>query len=323
MAVLLSRYRGLAGLLVTWLAVLAIFHFWVPSGFVSRDNLETILRQAAIVGFGAVGMTFIIVSRAIDLSVGSIVAFSTVVIAWLVDRGIDPLLAAAFGIAAGSLCGALNGQLITRFRVNAFIVTLGTMLIIRGVAKGLADEKKIDAPMTWLATLLKKLPEPDRWMLVPVGVWLLLVVALLASFVLEKAVFGRNVVAVGSNEEAARLSGIDLGSVRRWVFVIGGTMAGLAGLMQFSRLTVGDPTVAIGLELEVIAAVVIGGGSLAGGEGSISGSLFGALIMATIRAGSSQAGLPNWVQEIVTGSIIVIAVAIDRLRAARHAGSAT
>ncbi len=151
-------------------------------------------------------------------------------------------------------------------------------------------------------------------MLVPPGVWLMLGLAVAVAVLLRRTVFGRRVFATGSNEEAARLSGISVGRVKVAIYVLGASFAGVAGLAQFSRLTVGDPSVAVGLELDVIAAVVIGGGSLAGGEGSILGSLVGALIMTVIRSGCSQMGLANWIQEIVTGGIIVLAVALDRLR---------
>ncbi len=309
------------GLVVAWLLVLAVFHLLIEAKydrpFLTIANLETLARQSAIVCLAALGMTFVIVSGAIDLSVGSTVAFVTVVIAWTLQRGSDPLLALFAGVAAGALAGAVNGLLVTRLRVGAFIVTLGTLLVIRGAAKGLAGEQKIDAPATWLGDVLAMLPPDRKWMLVPPGVWITFLFAAIAGVLLRATTFGRHVVATGGNELAAHYSGIPVAKVRLLVFVLGGFFAGLAGLMQFSRLTVGDPTVAVGLELDVIAAVVIGGASLSGGQGSIVGSLLGALLMTTIRAGCSQYGLPNWVQEIVTGGIIVLAVALDRLRVGR------
>jgi len=292
------------------------------SRFLGRRNLETIARQTTIVGIGALGMTLIIILGGIDLSVGSVVAFGTVVIAWFLQQcGATPrpLVAAALAVAACTLCGALNGALITGLRVVPFIVTLGTMLFVRGAAKGLAREQKIDAPETWLNELLATLPAERSWMLVPAGVWLLIVLAVLVALVLRYTRLGRHTFAVGSNEQTARLCGVAVDRVKLWVYTLGGAFGGLAGVMQFSRLTVGDPTVAVGLELDVIAAVVIGGGSLSGGEGSILGSLVGALIMSVIRSGCSQLGLPNWVQEIITGIIIIAAVALDRLRHRRGA----
>ncbi len=306
------------GLLVALALVLGAFQLLIEGkfdrDFVTWVNLQTIARQSTIVCLAALGMTFIIVSGAIDLSIGSAVALVTVVIAWCLRIGADPVLALAAGAAAGALVGATNGLLVSRLRVGSFIVTLGTLLVFRGIAKGIAGEQKIDAPTTWLGDLLAMLPREREWMVFPPGVWVMIAFAGLAALLLRQTRFGRHVVATGGNELAAHYSGVPVSRVRLAVFALGGFFAGLAGLMQFSRLTVGDPTVAVGLELDVIAAVVIGGGSLSGGQGSIVGSLLGAVLMTTIRAGCSQYGLHNWVQEIVTGSIIVAAVGLDRLR---------
>lgn len=325
------NWRSVLGLVVTWLAVGAFFVVYIGRqgggweqglAFASRENVETILRQTSIVAFGAIGMTLVIVSGMIDLSAGSIVALVTIAIAWLLKMaGAEPLVAALGGIAAGTLGGAVNGQLITRLRVSPFIVTLGTLLVMRGIAKWIGQNNGIYPEATWLNDVLAKLDGSRSWMVLPPGVWLLVAVAIVAHVLLERTVFGRNVVAVGANEEAAALAGIDPDAIRRKVFILAGVALGLAGLMQFSRLRMGDPTVAQGLELDIIAAVVIGGARLAGGQGTIVGSLLGALVIATIRAGSSQAGFPNYIQEIVTGSIIVFALALDQWRQARHAAA--
>lgn len=311
----LSRTLGpIAGLI----AIFALFAIIGPESFSSSNNLETIARQTAIVGSAALGMTLIIISGGIDLSVGSMIALVTVVIAALLQAGIDPFLAAIAGIAAGALCGFANGFLITRLKVVPFIVTLGTYLVVRGAAKGFAHEQKIDAPLTWLKELLAALPPGEGWRIVPWGVWLTVALALLVAGMLIYTRLGRHIFAIGSNEQTARLCGVSVDRVKVIVYTLGGMFAGVAGVLQFSRLTVGDPTVAMGVELDVIAAVVIGGGSLSGGEGSILGSIVGALIMTVIRSGCAQMGLPNWVQEMVTGCIIVLAVAIDRWRQRRR-----
>lgn len=311
----MSGFRALAGLLITWVALVGLFVVWRGPEFASRENFETIARQVAIVGFGAIGMTFIVVARMIDLSVGSLVALVTVVIAYALSvMKLDPALAACLGIAAGLGAGVFNGLLITQLRLSPFIATLGSLLIFRGIATGLAGEERIDAPLTWMASLLARLRPDQQALLAPIGVWLLVLAAVVATLVLHRTVFGRNVIAVGANPEAARLAGIRPSRIRMAVFAIGGFFAGTAGLMQFSRLTVGDPTVAEGLELDVIAATVIGGASLSGGRGTVYGSLLGALVIATIRSGCTQVGLPNWVQKIVTGGIILAALALDRLR---------
>jgi ribose/xylose/arabinose/galactoside ABC-type transport system permease subunit len=304
----------LLGLLAVYGLFMLVDLFSGKTSFCSLNNLETIARQSTITGMAALGMTLVIILGGIDLSIGSIIALGTVVIAALLQAGCSPLLAALGGIAAGALCGLVNGLLITRLRMVPFIVTLGTLLIVRGAAIGLAHEQKIDAPMTWLTSLMAAVGPKDLPILVPWGVWLLVVLALVVGGVLKYTPFGRHVFAIGSNELTARLCGVAVERVKLTVYTLCGLFGGLAGLMQFSRLTVGDPTVASGQELDVIAAVVIGGGSLSGGEGSIFGTLIGALIMTVIRSGCSQMGLPSWVQMIVTGGIILLAVALDRLR---------
>jgi ribose transport system permease protein len=294
--------------------VYAIFAVIAPPSFVSLKNLELIVRQTTIVGIASLGMTLVIIGGGIDLSVGSIVALVTVVIAWLLMAGSSPILAALGGVFAGLVCGFINGALITRLKLVPFIITLGTLLVYRGCAKGLAHEQKIDAPLSWINELLAALKPEHTWMIVPGGVWLLTLLAIIVALVLRYTRFGLYTFSIGSNEQAARLCGVPIEKVKLLIYGISGLFAGFAGLMQFSRLTVGDPTVAQGLELDVIAAVVIGGGSLAGGEGSVLGTILGALIMTVIRSGCTQMGLSNWVQEIVTGIIIVVAVVLDRMR---------
>lgn len=288
--------------------------------FLTLRQIEMIARQTAIVGMAALGMTLVIIAGGIDLSIGSVIAFSCVLIAWLLEMaGTGPLTAALGGIVGGTVCGILNGLIITRLRVVAFIATLGMMLMVRGAAKWLGNNQKIDVTdYRGLNTLLASLPSGRRWMIFP-GVWLLIVLAVAAWVVLHYTRLGKHITAVGSNAKTARLCGISV----RWTTVIvngiGGLFAGLAGLMLFSRLTVGDPTSAMGEELNVIAAVVIGGGSLSGGEGSILGSLVGALVMSVIRIGCTQLGLDSYVQEFLTGAIIVAAVALDNVRRRRAA----
>lgn len=307
----LSKLGPFAGLL----AIYGLFALIGPESFSTVRNLETMARQTAIVGMLALGITIVIIAGGIDLSIGSVVALGTVVIAWALQAGHGAVAAAALGIAAGLGCGALNGLLVTRLKVTPFIVTLGTLLVVRGAAKGIAGEQKIDAPESALQELLAVLTPENKWQLLPQGVWLLVCAAVVVFVLLRYSRFGLHVFAVGANERTARLCGIRVARVKWLAYALSGVFAGLGSLLQFSRLTVGDPTVAVGIELDAIAAVVIGGGSLSGGEGSVLGSMIGALVMTVIRSGCTQMGLANWVQEIVTGIVIVIAVAIDRLRA--------
>jgi len=306
-----------SGVLAGLLLVSVLFAFLIGPQFFSPANLELMARQTAIVCMAALGMTMVIVSGGIDLSVGSVIALSTVVTALLLRDGSWPLVAAAGAVAAGAACGLINGVLITSLRVVPFIVTLGTMLLVRGAAKGLSGERRLEAPITWLNGLLRTVRNSDG-LLLPSGIWIVVVMAVIVAITLQYTRFGRHLFAIGSNERTARLCGVRVERRKIAVYTAAGALAGLAGVMEFSRLSVGDPTVAVGAELGVIAAVIIGGGSLSGGKGTVIGTLAGAAIMTVIQIGCSQHGLPNWVQEIVTGTIIVFAVALDRLRSRHH-----
>jgi ribose transport system permease protein len=304
------------GVLLGLVVVAATFGVLIGPQFFAAANLELMARQTAIVCVAALGMTMVIVAGGIDLSVGSIVALSTVVTALLLrhDSSASGALFAAFAaLAAGAVCGALNGVLVTQLRVVPFIVTLGTMLLVRGAAKGLSGERRLEAPATWLNELLRT-AQNGRGLLLPSGIWLTAALAVVVALTLQYTRFGRHLFAIGSSERTARLCGVRITRSKIAVYTLAGALGALAGVLTFSKLSVGDPTVAIGLELDVIAAVIIGGGSLLGGRGSIIGTIAGAAIMTIIQIGCSQQGLPNWVQQIVTGAIIVFAVALDRWR---------
>jgi ribose transport system permease protein len=287
-----------------------------PDRYLSLNNLRVVLAQTVIVAIGAIGMTMIIVSAGIDLSVGSTIALTSVVTALALRSGLSPVAAVAAGVLVGSLIGMANGFVITSLRVVPFISTLGMLGVVRGLAKWLAGEQTVTAPATWINGLAVTFP-PRTWMLVAPAVWLTIALASVMTLVLSRTVFGRHVFALGSNEGAARACGIATARLKVVVYACAGLFFGLAGVMQMSRLRQGDPTVAVGAELDIIAAVVIGGGSLTGGEGSIAGSMIGALIMAFLRNGCQQMGWPNYIQEIIIGAIIVLAVAIDRWRHSR------
>jgi ribose transport system permease protein len=310
---MLKRALELLGPFVALALVILLFAVLLPGQFLSAYNLKTVATQTVIVGVCAIGMTFVIVSGGIDLSVGSAIALSSVVSAVLLKDGAGTFSAVLGGIAVCTALGAINGLIITRLRIVPFIVTLGSMGVARGLAKYLAGEQKVDAPVHGLSAWMAKTPDPT-WLVLSPGVWLLFVLAALAGLVLARTVFGVHALATGSSEATARLCGIRVERVKLIIYALSGLCAGIAGSLQLARLTVGDPTTALGKELDVIAAVVIGGGSLSGGEGSVLGCLIGALIMQVLQSGCSQMGWPNWVQEIVTGAIIVLAVALDRFR---------
>ena len=290
----------------------------VQSRFLRLANIKAVATQSVIVALGALGMTLVIISGGIDLSAASNIALSSVVVAAAINAGVPPVGAIALGILMGGLIGFVNGSLITRLRLVPFIITLGMMGIARGVAKWMANNQKIDAPLTWVNELMAKSPRPS-WLLLAPGVWLMIVFAVALAVVLRFTVFGRHVFAIGSNEATARLCGVRTDRAKIAIYALAGLFCGLSGVMEFSRLTVGDPTVAVGLELDIIAAVVIGGGSLSGGEGSILGSMIGVFIMSFLRNGCTMMGWPNYIQEIIIGVIIVAAVALDQVRHRRAA----
>jgi ribose transport system permease protein len=284
-----------------------------PGRYLSPLNLRVVLAQTVIVAMGAIGMTIIMISGGIDLSVGATIALTGVVAALALQSGAAGLLAILVAVVVGGGVGLANGLIITRLRVVPFIATLGMLGIARGVAKWLAHEQTVNFPRTWVNELVVTFPRP-AWLILPPGVWLTALLALVVALVLRQTVFGRHIFALGSNEAAARACGIAIDRLKLIIYCAAGLIFGLTGVLQMSRLRQGDPTVANGVELDIIAAVVIGGGSLLGGEGSIGGSIVGALIMALLRNGCQQMGWPNYIQEIIIGMIIVLAVALDRLR---------
>lgn len=310
-----KSWLSLAGPFLGLALVLIIFTVLSgdPARYLSPFNLRIVLSQTVIVALGAIGMTIIIVSGGIDLAVGSTIALTGIVTALGLRDGWNPLLAVSAGILVGAFVGFVNSLAITKLKVVPFIATLGMLGVARGTAKWLGSEQTVNFPQTWVNELAVTFPRPS-WLLLAPGVWLTILLAIVMAVVLRNTVFGRRVFALGSNETAARACGISIERLKISIYMLAGLFFGLAGVMQMSRLRQGDPTVAAGTELDIIASVVIGGGSLNGGEGTILGSMIGALIMAFLRNGCQLMGWPNFVQEIIIGAIIVIAVAIDQLR---------
>jgi ribose transport system permease protein len=318
-----------AGIVKKWLTLfgpflglfLVIFIFAVltgsPEKFLSPFNIRIVLSQTVIVAISAIGMTLIIISGGIDLSVGSTIALAGVVSALVINAGVDPTIALGAGTLVGGVVGFVNGSVITGLRVVPFIATLGMLGIARGAAKWVSHQEPVNAAESWVNNLVVTFPDPS-WLLLAPGVWISILLAIFMAIVLRNTVFGRRVFAIGSNEAAARACGISTDKLKIWIYTLAGLFFGLSGVMQMSRLRQGDPTVAAGTELDVIAAVVIGGGSLSGGQGTVLGAMIGALIMAFLRNGCQQMGWANFVQEIIIGTIIIVAVAIDQLRSRRN-----
>jgi ribose/xylose/arabinose/galactoside ABC-type transport system permease subunit len=319
-----------AALAAVWLAFRGI----VGPAFFSAGNVENILRQSAVYAMAGLGMTMVIITGGIDLAAGSTIALSMVVTALTLsaDGGetlkasptLWPVVAILAGTAAGATVGLVQGALITGLRLVPFIVTLGGLQAIRGLAKGVAGNQEISGDRDYGNWLYRELMFPVQgrtfsWQLVPLGVWLTLICAILAALLLRYTKLGRRIYAVGSNEATARLCGVPVAATKVWVYTLAGVFAGLAGVLEFSKLNLGQPTGAVAYELYVIAACVIGGTSLSGGVGTIWGTVIGALIIGTLNAGAQQAGWQKWVQEITIGVIIVAAVALDRLRLRRAA----
>jgi ribose transport system permease protein len=280
-------------------------------------NFKIILIQTVIVSISALGMTLIIVSGGIDLSVGSVVAFTSVLGATLLVKGYSTAVAISLSVLAGGLIGLINGLIIGGFSMMPFIVTLGMMGVVRGAGKWLAGNQTVNTPANAPVNHLMARVSPTELFPLPPGVWIALILAIIVSLMMRQTVFGRYVFAIGSNEATARLCGIRVTLQKVLIYSLAGLLFGVAGVMQLSRLTQGDPTVAVGLELDVIAAVVIGGASLSGGTGSVLGSMIGALIMAVLRNGSNQMGWQNFTQEIIIGIVIIIAVGFDMFRQSR------
>ncbi|NOS72160.1 MAG: ABC transporter permease [Verrucomicrobia bacterium] len=287
--------------------------------FLTGANLKIILTQTVIVAICALGMTMIIVGGGIDLSLGSSVALASVVGATLIAKGVSPVWVVPLTILSGGLVGAINGGVIAGFRMMPFIVTLGMMGVARGTAKWLAGNQTVNYPESPINRIMA-LESPEELFPLPWGVWLTLVLSVVVAVWMQRTIFGRYIFAMGANETATVYSGIRVLRHKAATYVLAGLLFGVAGLMQLSRLTQGDPSVALGLELDVIAAVVIGGASLNGGSGSVVGSLIGSLTMAVLRNGSSQSGWPNYMQEIIIGMVIVAAVGLDKFRQRKARG---
>ncbi|MBP0616934.1 ABC transporter permease [Jiella mangrovi] len=307
------------------LVVLVIAFSFVNGAFLSSANAMTILLQTAVIGLLGLGMTVVIITGGIDLSVGSVLALSGVAAGLLVKAGWSVPVGFAGGVAVGTFCGFLNGLIVTKLRITPFIATLGMMLIARGVALQITGA----APVSQLGDAFGRLGNGALFRIVekapngfpkvvfpgiPYPAILLLVAAVIIAYVLHKRGIGRHVYAVGSNEEAAHLSGVSVWRTKLFAYSLSGFMAGLAGLVLMSRLVTAQPSEGVMAELDAIAAAVIGGASLMGGAGTISGTMIGAFIIGILRNGLNMAGVSSFIQQIVIGCVVIGAVYVDQLR---------
>jgi ribose transport system permease protein len=277
--------------------------------FLTIDNLLSIALQTAIIAILALGQVYVIISGGIDLSVGSILALSGVISAQLLVSGWPTALAIVVGILAGALLGFINGLVITKGNLPPFIVTLGMMGVARGLSLVLTD----GLPVSGLPETFTKLGN-ETIFYIPIPVIFLIVVAIISSFILSRTIFGRYVYSIGSNEEAAQLSGINVNFHKLMIYVVCGLLSGLAGVLLTARLVSAQPSAGTGYELDAIAAAVIGGASLMGGVGTVGGTIIGAFIMGVLRNGLDLLNVTPFWQQIAIGVVIVLAVYIDQMR---------
>lgn len=280
--------------------------------FLTNTNLSSVVRQTAVINIMALGMTMIIIAGGIDLSVGAILAMAGLLGTMAMERGVSIPVGIAVGILTGLLGGFLNGFLITRLKIAPFIVTLGTLGIIRGLTLIISN----GLPVHRIPQQFSFLGEGNV-LGVPFVLWLLVGCAALTHITLEHTRLGRYAFAIGSNREAAVYAGVPVNFHTTAVYAIAGMLTGLAGMIEASRLMTGQPTAGQGYELQVIAAVVIGGGSLHGGEGSVIGTLIGAFIMGLLSNGSDLLGISPYLQQAIIGAVIILAVMVDELRKRR------
>jgi len=294
-------------------------NIWGEGYFMSARNLRVISSSAALIAVPAFGMTLIIISGGIDLSAGTALTLSGTALALSLKAG-DPILdALMLMLITGCLCGLANGVMISATKVVPFIVTLGTMTIFLGIGQIISGESTVYAPKEnipdWLS-LCYTGSNSERYLFpkIPTSVLLATIMGIGVATMMRYTVFGRNVFAIGSSESTARLCGINVPATVIAVYTIAGFFVAIGGLLYFADVKNGNPSDGTGKELEIIAAVVLGGGSLSGGRGSIFGTMVGALIITAIRSGCSQLSIPNTYTHIIIGCIIIIAVIVDQLR---------
>lgn len=328
-------FRSQLGPLFALLFILAMFtvadHVWGQGYFATSRNLRVIMSSAALITVPAFGMTIIIIAAGIDLSAGTALTLCGTVLALQLkhstvaatEPGFAVNMLAAFGamVLTGCLCGLVNGTLISATKVVPFIVTLGTMTIFLGIGQIIANESTVYAPKEnipqWL-NLCYTGSRAENYLLpglkIPTSVLIAVVLGIGVGLLMRYTVFGRNVFAIGSSESTARLCGINVPMTIVAVYTLAGFFVSVGGLLYFADVKNGNPSDGTGKELEIIAAVVLGGGSLSGGRGSILGTMVGALIITVIRSGCSQLSIPNTYTHIIIGGIIIIAVIVDQLR---------
>lgn len=301
------RVSGLGALLP--LAVICILLAVTTDSFLTYNNIMQMLRQASIYAIMATGMTFVIMTGGIDLGQGSCLAFCSVIVGLILNATGNIWLSMAAGIFCGAFIGFCNGVIVAYVRIPAFIVTLGTMFIVRGVTLWMTNSAMIS-----VKNISFRVIGQGFTLGIPNPIFVFLIVGAIGQMILAKTATGRYVLAIGSNEETARLSGVHIEWNKIKVFMISGACVAVASIVYLSRLTAAQPVAGQGYEMEAVAAAVIGGTSINGGEGTIIGSLIGAVVVAVIRNGLVLLGVQSFFTQIVVGAIIVGAVGLDITR---------
>ena len=302
---------GVQGPLIGLVVLCIIFSFSTSGAFLSLRNGLNVLDQVTVLGVLSIGMTAVIISGGIDLSVGSVLAFAMMVTGWLShDCGLPLLLAILLGIIVGAGCGLANGLLVTRAKLPPFIATLSMMTIARGLANIITDGRQIVGYPVWFDSLATV--RYFGFFSITVGLFIVLVI--LSWFHLGYRAVGRSLYAIGGSPEVARLAGIRVRRLTTWVYVGAGILSAVAGIVLASRLDSSQPSAGLGYELDAIAAVVIGGASLSGGVGGIAGTVVGVFIIGVLHNGLNLTGVSPFIQQVVIGVVIALAVTSDTLR---------
>lgn len=305
-----SNESGILLVLLTMSILLGI----VRPQFVSSYNLAMVVRQFSFVTIVALGQTLVLLSGGIDLSVGSVAGLCGILSAWLmVNTGIDPYVTIVVGVFAGSLCGLINGLLITKVKLNPFIVTLATGEIFGGLIMVITKGWAIMSLPEKVFFLGQGMVGP-----VPVPVIIMALLAVFFTYILRNTPFGRHIYAIGGNEAASRLVGIQVDKVKTLVYVISGTLSAFAGIILVCRLTSGQPTIGQNWVMPSVTAAIIGGTSLSGGEGTVVGTVIGAALMGVLANAIVLLNVSAYWERVITGVVVLLAVALDRLRASRR-----
>ena len=302
----LSKFQSVIGLIV-----FSIIVAFINQRFMTTSNILNILRQTSINSIIAAGMTFVIITGGIDLSVGSTLALSGAVVAFLIASGMNPIIAILLALLAGAFIGAFNGVIISKGKLQPFIVTLAMMTIVRGITLVFTEGKPINAGYEKNAEFLSNLGN-GYFLGIPIPIIIMIIVFIAGFYILTQTTIGRYVYSLGGNEEATKLSGVNTDKVKIFVYAISGLLAALAGVIITARLSSAQPTAGSGYELDAIAAVVLGGTSLAGGVGSIIGTIIGALIIGVLNNALNLMDVSSYYQMLAKGVVILIAVLIDR-----------